>query len=48
MYISDLTGRDRQMSVVVDRGVGGSSIEDGTLEVMVHRSRTHFHPLSLA
>ncbi len=37
MYISDLKGKDLQMSVVVDRSEGGSSLKRGTMEIMVHR-----------
>ncbi len=29
--------RGRQMTLVTDRSVGGSSIQDGSLEIMVHR-----------
>ena len=37
MYISNDGDKDVQMSVVVDRGQGGSSVTDGTIEVMVNR-----------
>ncbi len=37
MYISNLGDKDEQMSVVVDRGEGGSSMLEGTMEIMVNR-----------
>lgn len=34
MYIKD---DSRELSILVDRSVGGSSIKDGQLELMLHR-----------
>ena len=36
MFISSRSS-DKQLSVVVDRSEGASSIVDGTVEIMVHR-----------
>ena len=36
IFIRDVKS-GRQMTLVTDRSVGGGSIEDGSLEVMVHR-----------
>ena len=39
MYISSVGQyeEERQMSIVVDRSQGASSLVDGTAEIMVHR-----------
>lgn len=34
MYVKD---DDKELSVLVDRSVGGASIKDGELELMLHR-----------
>lgn len=40
IYIQD-TARDIQLTVLTDRSQGGSSIQDGQVEIMVHRRLLH-------
>lgn len=38
---------ERELSVLVDRAVGGSSLVDGQLELMLHRFQSHITSLSI-
>eukprot|EP00271_Cylindrocystis_brebissonii_P018981 TRINITY_DN556_c0_g1_i1.p1 TRINITY_DN556_c0_g1~~TRINITY_DN556_c0_g1_i1.p1 ORF type:complete len:1134 (+),score=191.83 TRINITY_DN556_c0_g1_i1:196-3597(+) len=41
IYIGEETGEGREFSVLVDRSVGAASLEDGEIEVMLHRRLLH-------
>lgn len=42
IYIKD---KSTELSVLVDRSVGGASINDGEVEIMLHRFFFYFYPL---